>query len=220
MQKRVVLIGGGGHASDVLSVYEALSRQSGEPHPVIGLLDDGEVEERRFASRGIRKIGTFADLTSVGATHYIVALGWPVPRRAVQRRFDDCGLIPDTVVHPTSTIPPGVTIGEGTVILANCVSSEGTVIGRHAYLSNGVLLGHDVTIEDYASVMPGASISGDTLIGEAAMIGTNGTVIQGLNVGPEAKVGAGSVVLRDVPAGLTVLGSPAKPLRAALRMAS
>jgi acetyltransferase-like isoleucine patch superfamily enzyme len=83
-------------------------------------------------------------------------------------------------------------------------------IGSHAYLSHGCLLGHDCHVEDFVSVMPGAAVSGDTVLGKASMIGTNATIVQGIRIGEGASIGAGAVVLKDVPAHVTAVGVPAR----------
>lgn len=210
MEKRVVLIGGGGHASDILAAYEALVRESGKPNPVIGIVDDEPLNVRRFAHRGVRQLGSIDDLGSIDATHYVLALGWPKSRRAVAHRIAGIALKPDTVIHPRAYVPPGVTIGEGTVILACCVVSELATIGVHVYLAHGVLIGHDTEIGGYASIMPGASISGDCSVGAGALIGCNATIIEGLSVGARTTLGAGSVLTKDAPPGVVAVGSPSR----------
>lgn len=209
MTKRVVLVGGGGHASDVLAAYEAVSRADGMPHPVIGYLADDDSGGHRFANRGIARIGVVKDYRWCGATHHIIALGWPDARRQMSERIQGAA---DIIVHPTAFIPPAVSIGEGTVVLGLSIVSELARIGRHVYVSHGVLIGHDTVIGDFASLMPGASVSGDVIIGEGATIGANATVLEGLKIGSGAVIGAGAAVIRDVPAGATVVGNPARQL--------
>jgi acetyltransferase-like isoleucine patch superfamily enzyme len=52
-------------------------------------------------------------------------------------------------------------------------------------------------------------------IGSRCLVGTGATILQYLKLGDEVTVGAGSVVTKDVPAGTTVVGVPAKPLNRA-----
>ena len=161
---RIVLLGGGGHASDVLGAFEA-AYGSGR-HPVIGILDDAEIDGRRFAHRGVRQIGDISDLKRIDASHYIVAIGFSRPRQAVFARVRQFGRTPATIVHPKADIPEGVPVGQGTVILSGARVSPMANIGNHVYLSHGCLVGHDCEILDFATVLPGAAVSGDTVLGD------------------------------------------------------
>ena len=209
---RVLLIGGGGHASDVLGVFEALARHSAEPHPIIGFVAEGDVDPRRFSHRGVRQLGDFDDIKSIDASHYVLGIGFGQPREAVDRRITGHGLTGATAIHPLADVPPATTIGSGTVIFSGVRLSPLVTIGRHVCLSSGAIIGHDCQIEDYVTVLPGAAIGGDTHLGEACLVGSNATVIQKLRIGVRAVVGAGAVVVKDVPDGLVVVGNPAKAL--------
>jgi sugar O-acyltransferase (sialic acid O-acetyltransferase NeuD family) len=209
---RVVLVGGGGHASDILGVFEAVARAQGAARmPVAGLVADEDVDLTRFTHRGVTQIGYIDDLPKLDVSHYIIAIGYSQPRRAVQARVARFGLTAASVTHPLADIPPGVPVGEGSVILSGFRSSPMARIGRHVYLSHGALIGHDCDVRDFVTILPGAAISGDTVLGEACLIGTNAAVIQGLTIGEGAVVGAGAVVTRNVDPGVTVVGSPARP---------
>ena len=210
---RIVLIGGGGHASDVLGAIEEVCRMDDTRRiTVAGILADESIDDRRFRHRGVLQIGSVDEVKSVDATHYIVCVGFSKGRKAVFSRIHDCGLQPATIVHPNAYIPKGVPTGSGTVVLSGVSVSPMAEIGNHVYLSHGALIGHDCIIHDFVSVMPGASISGDTVLDDASLIGANATVIQGIRVGKNATVGAGAVVVRDVEDDTTVVGNPAKVL--------
>ena len=210
---RLVLLGGGGHASDVLGVVEALVDRGGRGGEieVLGLLVDGPVDEGRFVDRGAPVLGPIERIDDVGATHYVVAAGWPRSRRGLQARVAGCGLEAATFVHPAATVSRGVSLGAGTVVMAGVHLSPLVRVGDHACLSNHAVLGHDAVIGDFAGVMPAAVLSGETTIGVAATIGANATVLEGRTVGDDATVGAGAVVIDNVAAGATVVGVPARP---------
>lgn len=206
---RIVLVGGGGHASDILGVFEALSRAS----DIIGIVADTEIEDTRFMSRNVRQIGDVSDLKNIDATHYIVAIGFSEDRKRLHQRVADCGLPAATIIHPLADVPPSVSIGDGSVILSGVRISPLVTVGRHVYLSHGCLIGHDCFIGDFATVLPGAAVSGDAVLGDACQIGSNAVVIERVSIGDNAVVGAGSVVLRDVRARHTVVGNPARPVK-------
>lgn len=210
---RVVLVGGGGHASDVLSVIEAINRRAGTPTiTVVGVVADVEVDPGRFSRRGVRQIGSLADLPRLDASHYVIAIGYSQPRRAVYERIAGCGLDAAVLIHPLADTPPGLSAGAGTVIMANAHISETAGLGQHVCVSYGAMVGHDCVLEDFVTVLPGAAVSGGIRLEETSLVGTNATLVEGLKVGRASVVGAGAVVLSDVPPGRTVVGNPARTL--------
>ena len=211
---RIVLVGGSGHASDVLGAIEAvngtIASTLGSELKVVGLVADDEIDMKRFAGRGVKQIGTIDDLKHLDVSHYIACVGYPDGRKMVANRAAACNLIPATVIHPRAWVPDGVTIGPGSVILAGVCISPCVFIGSHVYVSHGALLGHDCRVSDFVSVMPGASISGDTFLGEGCLIGASATVLEKRSIGEWTVIGAGAVVTSNIPARVTAKGMPAK----------
>jgi sugar O-acyltransferase (sialic acid O-acetyltransferase NeuD family) len=117
-----------------------------------------------------------------------------------------------TYVAPNATIGKFNVIGEGSIICPNCSVTTNVRIGKGVTVNNGTNLGHDVKIEDFTSIMGKVTLTGGVRVGVKAYIGAAATVISQKVIGDGATVGAGSVVIRNVPAGITVFGNPAKPI--------
>lgn len=211
---KIVLLGGGGHASDTLGVIEALNKLPNVHFDVVAIADDQWERKDRFQNRNMNLILGLKNAYKLG-TYFIATIGYPVERRIVaEDAIEKSSLVACTpIIHPTTHTGTLVEIGVGTVILGMASINSLVKIDEHCYLSHGVLIGHDVEISKFTSIMPGASISGDVVIGEGVLIGAGAVVLEKLKIGNNAIVGAGAVVTKDVNDNEVVMGVPAKAKR-------
>ena len=126
-----------------------------------------------------------------------------------------------TKVRENVHIGDGVSIGQG------CYIDHDVVIGDRCKIQNGVNLYHGVTLGDEVFIGPSVTFTNDrfpradenrsqtwsTRVHDSASIGANATIVCGVEIGEGAMVGAGSVVIHDVPANTLVVGNPAKVVR-------
>jgi sugar O-acyltransferase (sialic acid O-acetyltransferase NeuD family) len=205
----LVLVGGGGHASDVLQAVEAIN--DAQPiYRVVGIVDDGDVDSRRFPGGGVSHLGPVDLLPSLNAA-YVLCLGWPWTRYAVARRIGEQAEPAPPIVHPSAELGAGAELGPGSVVLGHAHLSPFVRFGSHALVSYLASVGHDSSFGDHASVMPNAAVSGDVLAGHRVLVGSGAVVLEGVQLGDDVRVGAGAAVVGDVADGCTVVGVPARP---------
>lgn len=120
-------------------------------------------------------------------------------------------------------ILPGAVIGEDCNICDHVFIENKVRVGNRVTIKSGVQLWDGVTLEDDVFVGPNVTFTNDpfprskkylneypqTVVHKNASIGANATILPGISIGPEAMVGAGAVVVRNVPARAIVIGNPA-----------
>jgi acetyltransferase-like isoleucine patch superfamily enzyme len=107
------------------------------------------------------------------------------------------------------SVDPEVAVGERASVQTRCYLARGTTVEADAFLGPGVTIANDETMGRHA---PGASLRG-ALLRRACRIGAGVTIRPGIEVGEEAFVAAGAMVVADVPARAVVMGVPARVVR-------
>jgi sugar O-acyltransferase (sialic acid O-acetyltransferase NeuD family) len=204
----IVIVGASGHARLAIDAIEKQGRYS-----ILGLLD--RYLEPGFECMGYPVLGTEDDLprlASRGVEAVLIGVGDNWTRGLLAARLERLlpGLEFATVVHPSASIARGVTIGEGSLVLAGAVVNAQSALGRHTILGSRASLDHDSTLGDFASLGPNATTGGDVCIGEYSAVAISATLLHGVKVGAHTVIGAGALAVKSVPSGVVAYGVPAR----------
>jgi len=136
-------------------------------------------------------------------------------REQLAVRCEADGVRPWTVSADNVIRMDDVALGEGAALGPFVTITSNIRIGRHFHANLYSYVEHDCVIGDFVTFAPGAKCNGNVVIEDHAYIGSGAVIKQGcpgrpLVIGRGAVVGMGAVVTRDVPAGTTVVGNPAR----------
>jgi len=132
----------------------------------------------------------------------------------------------DTQVWQGAVVLAGARIGHDCNLNAHTLVEGGAVLGDRVTLKCGVYVWDGIVLEDDVFCGPNATFTNDrrprsrvqpdafeqTWVCRGASIGAGAVILPGVTIGEGAMIGAGAVVTRDVPAGETWVGNPARPL--------
>ena len=205
----IIVVGGGDQGRQVISAIEA-----GEGDRIVGLLDRAIPPGTVVAGYPVLGIGRTTSAPAPSTTaHARSSSRSATTQRAVRPSSGSCSSCPQlslyTVVHPAASVARDATVGEGSIVLAGAVVSNGCAVGRAVLLGTRSSIDHDCVVADYASLAPGVTTGGTVRVGRATALGVGANVVHGITIGADTVVGAGALVLEDIPERVVAYGVPA-----------
>lgn len=211
--QNILIVGSAGHARVVI---DAVERQGS--YRIVGLLD--RFRELGSQTLGYQVLGGEEDLPTLqhqyGLHGVVIAVGDNHARARITEQVTSiCPTLElVSIVHPSAQIGKAVLIGPGCVVLAGACIGSGARLGSACLLNTQASLDHDSVMEDFASLGPGARTGGDCRISAFSAIGLGANLVHKIQIGRHTVVGAGSLVMRNLPDHVVAYGSPAKVIRA------
>lgn len=189
------LFGASGHAKVIMDIINAQGDD-------VGCLYDDAPHYSEIHNKPVR----LAKDASVDSP-LVISIGSNKVRKLISERYK---VEYATAIHPKSIISPTVVVGEGTVVMQSAIVQSDAKIGKHCIINSGASIDHECVIENFVHISPHATLCGNVHVGEGSWIGAGTTVIPGIKIGRWCTIGAGSVVIRDIPDGVTAYGNPCK----------
>jgi acetyltransferase EpsM len=196
-------------------VVADIIRLSGE-YQIVGFLDDvspGAYNAERLGAPILGGQERLDSLKREGISHIIFGFGQSAARLRLSELVRASGFSLATAIHPRAIVATDASIGAGSVIAAGSVINPGAKIGENVIVNTSASVDHDCRIDDGAHVGPGARLAGRVVVERSAWIGVGTIVIDGVRIGADSLIGAGAVVVNDIPEGVVAYGNPARVVR-------
>lgn len=210
MQK-IIIIGVGGFGRETAFLIEEINRKK-SCWNLLGFWDE-DVTKHGKSFNGYSVIGTLDWCLNHSNITAACAISKPQARKRIVGLLEQSRVKFPNLVHPNVINYPGNVFKAGNIVHPGNIINIDVTVGNYVCFEMGSTIGHDVIIEDFVSIMPGVNVAGNVVLEEGCLLGTGCSIIQGKRIGKWSIVGAGSVVIEDVPPYSTVVGVPAKVIK-------
>jgi len=209
--KKVIMLGAGGFAREVLDTIDIINKHTDEAIEPIGFVYDNGNKDAGKLIHGIPVLGELSHLKKVDLNEIslVAAVGRPVWRRKMVTEAKKLGGSFMSLIHPTATISKRAKIGEGAIIMRYGNIQSGAVIGDFFSADAFASIGHDVIFGDFVHMSPRVATVGGAIIGNNVFLGIRSTILN-VSVGDGSVVGACALVNKDMPPNMIARGVPAK----------
>jgi sugar O-acyltransferase (sialic acid O-acetyltransferase NeuD family) len=209
MNKKILLIGGGGHCKSVLD-----SLLQTNQYLEIGIIDKKENIEKKIL--GISFIGCDDDLHKLyqDGYHYafvtVGSIGDPKIRIKLFKVLEEIGFQIPNIIDMTAIVSDNTNLDKGIFVGKNVVINAGSSIRRGAIINTASIIEHDCIIGENSHIAPGAVLCGQVEVGANTHIGARSVIIQQVKIGSNSIIGMGSVVLKGIEDNILAYGNPCK----------
>lgn len=206
-----VIIGAGTYGE----VYLTYLQEAGID--IVGFLDDDPRWKDKNVG-GMPILGGLNELCRLREVWGVEAVYCPLGNNKLRVKFlsqaRSMGYLTPNYIHPSVVISPDVKIGEGVYILLGTTIMPHTEIKDFVMISMNVSLAHHNVLEEGVFLSTGCNFGASIYAKRYAYCGIGSTIMTGLHeLGEDCLIGAGAVVIKDVPDGAIMAGVPAKLIR-------
>jgi len=209
----IVLVGCSGHARVVI---DSVERMGG--FRIAGIIDS--FVPVGHTCLGYQVLGDEHRLPDLIETHRIrggvIAIGDNWIRHMIAEKIR--AIVPGfefvTVIHPSAQVARSARVGPGTVVLPGAIVAANADVGEFCIVNTKASIDHDGVMGPFSSFAPAVTAGGEVTVKAFAAVLLGANIIHSISIGEHSVVGAGSLVLRDVPDRVVAYGLPARVIRA------
>jgi sugar O-acyltransferase (sialic acid O-acetyltransferase NeuD family) len=212
MNRKILLIGGGGHCKSVL---DSLFNIDG--YQEIEIID--KKENIGNTIMGVPVVGSDNDLHTLynEGYHYafvtVGSIGNPSLRIKLFNMLNEIGYQIPTIIDSSSKVSKYVEIEHGVFIGKQTIVNAGALIKKGAIINSGAIIEHDCQVGSFAHIATGVVLGGEVIVGENSHVGLNATIKQQVSIGSNSVIGMGSAVTKDIKDNVMAYGNPCKEVK-------
>jgi sugar O-acyltransferase (sialic acid O-acetyltransferase NeuD family) len=192
MKKKIILIGGGGHAKSCIDVIEQENK-----FEIAGILDiEAKIGQKIL---GYEIIGTDIDIENLCKEKYcflitLGQIGSADKRIEIHSKLLKYEAKIATIISPLAYVSRHSKIEQGTIIMHGVIVNAGVCIGENCIINTKALIEHDSQINSHCHISTGVIINGDVTVREGSFVASGAVAKQGIIIEKNSFVKANTVI--------------------------
>ena len=208
MNKKVIVLGSGGHAKVVIDILHAM-----DTIEIFGITSKTLSEGENFS--GYPVLGDDSVLEQFSNYEYLIAMGIGGYRdnnlrEIVFKLVKSLDFEFINIIHPSAIISKTAIIGDSVTIFPGVVLNTEVQIGDNSIVATSSTIDHETIVGENFLISAGVTIGANAFINDNALLALGSKIISGIKVGRNALIAAGAVVINDVADNEIVFGIPAR----------
>lgn len=204
MNKSIIIIGSGGHASVLFDALKLSNRK------VLGIVDP-KLSAGKIVFNELKVLGDDSKITKFKTSEIELVNGigpstTSSKRQEIGQKYSSLGYTFAKVIHPSSIISSQAKIGDGTQVMSGAIIQSGANLGDGCLINSGSIVEHDSKIGNYVHVGPGAVLCGTVELLDNVYVGANAVIIQNIKVSQNTIVGAGTTLTKNLGPSIKYIG--------------
>ncbi len=212
MAKKYVFWGGTGHAK---ALREAISSNDSQGN-VLMIFDNNAALSSPFedvpVGYGIESLNDWCKRNNPEDVIGVAAIaGWRgTDRLLIRAQLQNKGFQSEAIIHSSARVAKTADVGDHVHLMINSTICTDVILCDGVIVNSASIVDHETTVGEGTHISAGVNVGANVSIGKCAFVGIGATVMSWLRIGDDSFIGAGAVVIRDVPKRAVVWGVPAK----------
>jgi len=207
--KKLLIVGAGGFGRE-MHAWALQHPDHGRDWIFAGFLDDNPAALADFAA--FAPVRPLTGHRPAADEVFLCGLGLPPQKEKLVAPLLAAGATVLTFIHPRAWVGERVRLGVGVVLCPGAIVTADVELGDFVMVNLHATVGHDARIGAWSTLSAHCDVTGGVQVADRVFMGSRVSIIPGRKVGARAVLGAGAVVITDVPPGVTMVGNPAKVL--------
>jgi len=207
MKKKIFIIGARADGHPLVVLDTIINNTEYKP---VGFID----ENKKYHNKKIQNISVLGGFEKLEyfkkkyILNFIIATGDGKFRLKCGKNLIEQNFNAVNIIDNRSIISRYAELGKGLSICANAIIAPGAVIDDFVLVNHSAIIDHNVILQKGVTISPGVKIGGRVTIKEKTFVGLGAIILPDIVIGKNCIIGAGAVVLKNIPDNSKVVGNP------------